>query len=103
MKFLLEKMSESPTSLMRRAGYVFQHERNGEQSYVRVLARSGFPRFHCYVKIQGTTTTGSIHLDHKKETYGQVTRHHGEYGSDGPLQAEIERIRQTLGPIVLLA
>lgn len=97
MKFQIEKIQESPASLLRRAGFVFQHERDGEMSFVRVLARSGYPRFHVYIQLAGTLLTGSIHLDQKKETYGRVTRHHGEYTDDGALKDEIVRI-QTLVP-----
>lgn len=103
MKFIIEKITENPSSLMRRAGYIFQRESDGEQSYVRVLARSGFPRFHCYVKIENGHLTGSIHLDQKKETYGQKTRHHGEYTDDGALKDEVERMKGFFAGFTLVA
>lgn len=93
MKILVEKITENPSGLMRRAGYVFQRESEGEESYVRVLARSGFPRFHCYARVKDGNLELSIHLDQKKETYGRDTRHHGEYEDDGPLKEEVSRLR----------
>ena len=38
----------------------------------------------------------NIHLDQKKETYGNSTRHHGEYEDDGALKIEVERIKNIL-------
>ena len=65
-------------------------------SFVRPLARSGFPRFHMYVKTEGLNLVINIHLDQKKETYGQDTRHHGEYEDDGALGEEVRRLEQVL-------
>lgn len=103
MKFQLEKIQESPASLLRRAGYVFQHDRDGEMSFVRVLARAGYPRFHIYLHLEGTTLMGSIHLDQKKETYGRDTRHHGEYADEGALKDEITRIQEIVPTIRFFA
>jgi hypothetical protein len=35
-------------------------------------------------------------LDQKKETYGNSTRHHGEYEDEGALKTEVERIKSIL-------
>jgi hypothetical protein len=93
MKIKLEKIKENPVNLLRRAGYVFQR-RDGEKiSFVRALGRGGYPRFHIYTESEGSALVINLHLDQKKETYGQATRHHGEYGSDdNVLKAEQERI-----------
>ena len=82
---------------MRKAGYVFQRRENDEMSFVRVLASAGYPRFHCYTKVDKVTLTVSFHLDQKKHTYGENTRHHGEYENDGPLKEETERLLSIFG------
>jgi len=97
MKILIEAITENPVSLMRRVGYVFQREENGEKSFVRVLASAGYPRFHCYTKINKVTLNLSLHLDQKKHTYGETTRHHGEYENDGPVKEEVTRLLGLFG------
>jgi formamidopyrimidine-DNA glycosylase len=98
MKIRVTNITENPTSLLRRAGYVFQRSEHGEMSFVRPLARSGYPRFHAYVKTEKTDLLVNFHLDQKKETYGTETRHHGEYENDGPLAAEAKELLRRLGP-----
>lgn len=81
---------------MRRSGYHFQHQNGGEMSFVRSLASSGFPRFHIYASLKEGHLMLNLHLDQKKETYGNNTRHHGEYADEGPLQEEIRRLKNIL-------
>ena len=38
----------------------------------------------------------NIHLDMKKETYGNDTRHHGEYENSGALAEEVRRLKAIL-------
>ena len=83
---------------MRRAGYTFQRREGEEMSFIRPLARSGFPRFHAYIKTEGTDIFLNFHLDQKRETYGKSTRHHGEYENDGPLADEARRMLPFFGP-----
>lgn len=97
MKIIIEAITENPLSLMRKAGYVFQREENGEMSFVRVLGSSGYPRFHSYTKLDKITLTVKFHLDQKKHTYGDDTRHHGEYENDGPMKEEAERLLHIFG------
>ena len=92
MQLKFENIKESPVTLFRRAGYVFQRKESNEMSFIRPMARAGFPRFHIYASISGTVLLVNIHLDQKKETYGSGTRHHGEYEDDGALKPEIERL-----------
>jgi hypothetical protein len=40
--------------------------------------------------------TINIHLDQKKGTYGEDTRHHGEYENDGALKEEVRRLKTFL-------
>jgi hypothetical protein len=96
MKLTVEKIRENPVSLLRRAGYTFQRNEGNEMSFVRPLARAGYPRFHMYAKVENFDLLINIHLDQKKETYGQATRHHGEYGNEGALKVEAERIKSIL-------
>lgn len=103
MRFVFDQLQDNAITVMRRLGYSFQYEKNGELSFVRPLARAGFPRFHCYVKIEKGRSVFSIHLDQKRETYGQEVRHHGEYENDGALGEELERIRSGAGSFTLLA
>lgn len=91
-----EKITENPVNILRRMGYSFQRHEGDQMSFVRPLARAGFPRFHIYAKLEGSDLIISIHLDQKKETYGQDTRHHGEYGNDGALREEVKRIENIL-------
>lgn len=92
----IENIKENPVSLLRRAGYTFQRHERDEMSFVRPMARSGYPRFHMYAHLEGLALVINFHLDQKKETYGQGTRHHGEYEDSGALQAEATRIQQIL-------
>ncbi len=103
MRFTLNQSSENAVTIMRRLGYIFQRQDTEEMSFIRPLAQAGFPRFHCYVKTESGRYTFSIHLDQKRETYGKDTRHHGEYENEGALKEELERIKQAVGDITLLA
>lgn len=98
MKILIEQPSENAVSLMRRAGYAFQRAEDQEQSFIRPLARSGYPRFHAYVKTENGSLLVNFHLDQKRETYGNDTRHHGEYTDDGPLKEEALHLLRMFGP-----
>ncbi len=97
MQLEIKNITANPVNLFRRAGYVFQHKtEKGEMSFVRPLARAGFPRFHMYISLSGADMLVNIHLDQKKETYGDSTRHHGEYEDDGALKIEVERLAKIL-------
>ena len=96
MKLKIENIKESPVNLLRRVGYVFQRNEQDEMSFVRALARAGYPRFHMYAHLEGQSLIINFHLDQKKETYGSGTRHHGEYEDEGALKIEAERIQKTL-------
>lgn len=97
MKIKIEPITENPLTLMRRAGYTFQRAEGGEQSFVRELARGGYPRFHVYVKVEKVTGFLSLHLDHKRHTYGSDTRHHGEYEYTGAVKDETDRLLTLFG------
>ncbi|NTW14752.1 MAG: hypothetical protein HGA38_00080 [Candidatus Moranbacteria bacterium] len=97
MRIIVDSLPADPVTVLRRLGYAFQRKEGAEMSFVRPLARSGFPRFHCYATISGASMTINFHLDQKRETYGQDTRHHGEYEADGALKEEADRMISLLG------
>jgi hypothetical protein len=98
MKLEFKNIKESPVNILRRAGYVFQHgENKGEMSFVRSMARAGYPRFHAYATLSDSSLVINIHLDQKKGTYGESKRHHGEYENEGPLKEEVERLKKIFG------
>lgn len=96
MKIILKKIDENPLHVMRRAGYAFQRQDVEEMSFVRVLGRAGYPRFHIYTKKEGEDLQINIHLDQKRETYGNSSRHQGEYEDSAALEREVERIKSVL-------
>ena len=92
MKIKIKNIKESPSSLLQSAGYIFQRHAGKEMSFIRPLAQAGYPRFHIYAYIENFNLLINIHLDQKKETYGDTTRHHGEYEDTGALKKEVQRI-----------
>ena len=96
MQIEVKNIGSSPANLLRRAGYVFQRNEGDEMSFVRPFSASGYPRFHMYVKMNGADMIINIHLDRKKETYGEDTRHHGEYENEGELAQEVKRLEDIL-------
>lgn len=97
MRLIVKSIAENPVSLLRRAGYTFQRQENDEMSFVRTLAQSGYPRFHCYTKVSGVDLSINLHLDQKKHTYGEATRHHGEYEDSRPVAEEGARLKALFG------
>ncbi len=93
MQLEIKNMKENPVNALRRLGYSFQRQEGAEMSFVRPFGASGYPRFHMYVKMTGATMAINIHLDAKKETYGDDTRHHGEYENSGALAEEVRRLK----------
>ena len=65
-------------------------------SFIRPFSASGYPRFHMYVSMEGADLKINIHLDMKKETYGEGTRHQGEYEDNDALRDEAERLKKVL-------
>lgn len=96
MQIEIKNIEGNPVNILRRLGYFFQRNEGLEMSFVRPLASAGYPRFHMYAKLNGPDLLINIHLDAKKETYGDDTRHHGEYGDDGALREEVRRIKALL-------
>jgi hypothetical protein len=96
MKIKIDSIKENPVNLLRKMGYIFQRKDGDEMSFVRPLARSGYPRFHAYIHLDGIALIINLHLDQKKETYGNAKRHHGEYEDSEIVKNEALRIQQSL-------
>jgi hypothetical protein len=96
MQIEVKNVEGNPVNNLRRLGYSFQRHEGDEMSFIRPMAMAGYPRFHMYVKMNGADMLINIHLDVKKETYGENTRHHGEYGNDGALKEEVRRLKALL-------
>lgn len=94
MKLVIEKIKENPVILFRRAGYVFQRKEAEQISFIFPMARSGYPRFHAYCSMENDNLIINLHLDQKKHTYGDNTRHHGEYEDSDAVKKEFERLKQ---------
>lgn len=97
MTFAIQNSGGSLINLLRRAGYLYMHEdeKTHEQVFSRPLERSGYPRFHLYIKQIDNNLIFNLHLDQKRPIYKGATAHSGEY--DSPLvQQETERIKQAL-------
>jgi hypothetical protein len=43
--------------------------------------------------MEGMALVLNLHLDQKKETYGEGTRHHGEYDDSPAVQDEARRLQ----------
>ena len=110
MKFFINNNSnKNPVSLMRSVGYYFQGKKRDEMSFVRVLGRSGYPRFHIYLRQEkeNNKTIINLHLDQKKpvypvrnlpdsnKVYKIVHDHAAEYDSE-VVKKESERIKNIL-------
>ena len=82
---------------MRQCGYIFDRETAGagELVFSRIIgpSRSGYPRFHVYIKSESSDVAYfNLHLDQKKPIYKGAVAHSGEY--EGELvERETERIK----------
>ncbi len=94
MKLKLENFRKNTLAFMRDCGYA-PIERNaaGELNCVRPLMGRDYPRFHCYVKEDGTNLLLNLHLDQKKPSYAGSSAHSGEYEGE-VVETEAARIRQ---------
>jgi len=97
MKFSMKNTGENIVNLARKIGYYFSKEEEDELSFVRPLEKSGYPRFHLYVRENPKTKdlTINLHLDQKKPIYKGAPAHAGEY--EGKIvEKEAQRIKQIL-------
>ena len=89
--------SENIQNVMRRCGYFFIKEENGELAFMRPLSSSGsgYPRFHIYVDEAEQTLVFNLHLDQKKASYAGQTAHSGEY-DNSLVEQEAVRLKSLL-------
>ncbi|MCD5384753.1 MAG: hypothetical protein LRZ94_00360 [Candidatus Pacebacteria bacterium] len=81
-------------NIMRSLGYI-SRERSGEEfSFIRPFGRSGYPRFHIFIRFdRGKKAIFNLHLDQKKPIYSGSRAHSAEY--DGFLvEEEMDRIKK---------
>jgi hypothetical protein len=99
MKVIL-KSSGNIYNLMRQCGYYFERKENEELVFVRIIgqSKSGYPRFHAYMKVDEALqqTSINLHLDQKKPSYKGAPAHSAEYSGQA-VEKEAERIKQILG------
>ncbi len=97
MKFIIKNTSgENPINLLRKVGYYFQREENSELSFVRPIERSGYPRFHLYIKTnENNELTFNLHLDQKRPVYKAAHDHAVEYEGK-VVETEVKRIKDLL-------
>ncbi len=77
--------------ILQRCGYGEKVNRQGKRSYVRLLSRVPYPRFHAYVDMTDDGFQINLHLDQKAPVYKSGAAHAGEY--DGHVvEAEAARI-----------
>ena len=96
MDFVIKNLQKSIVSVARELGYVIIDTNNAQYNLVRKLGGTGnYPRFHAYVKQQGSDFNFSLHLDQKKPIYEGGHAHNGEYF--GPVvENEADRIKEAL-------
>ncbi len=92
MTFVIKNQKDNIINLTRKIGYFFIGS-----SFIRPLERSGYPRFHLYIKENPETQEliFNLHLDQKKPIYKGAPAHAGEYEGQ-VVETEIERIKQIL-------
>ena len=96
MKFKIKNPGGNITNIARTIGYIFQKEASGnEASFIRPLERSGYPRFHLYIKKEKEELVFNLHLDQKKPVYKAAHDHAAEYEGK-VIENELERIKQAL-------
>jgi len=98
MKFILKNSGENIINLIRKVGYHFlKEEKESEFAFIRPLERSGYPRFHLYLKINKKMNEliFNLHLDQKKPIYKGTPAHAGEY-EGAVVENEAKRIKQIL-------
>ncbi len=94
MKFLISQSASNLTTLVRDIGYrPLGYTPAGELNCVRPLG-ADYPRFHLYIREEGSGFIFSLHLDQKKPSYGRETAHSGEYDGE-TVKSEAQRIQYT--------
>ncbi|MEK7183677.1 MAG: hypothetical protein AAB776_03535 [Patescibacteria group bacterium] len=83
---------QNALEVLRKAGYsYFRDPQSGEESFILRLTSEFYPRFHLYVENEHHEVTFDLHLDQKKPSYGDNTKHSGEY-TGSTIEKEMQRI-----------
>ncbi len=85
MKLRVNKSSlqDNPARILRRFGYGFIRDRqSGQDSFVKRLGGNLYPRFHIYIKEEGSQVVFDLHLDQQPSTSFSRSRHKSEYGGE---------------------
>ena len=90
------KLNNTYAYILQRAGYKHIVDRNtGKESYVKVLGKTGYPRFHLYFEEDDDKIVFNLHVDQKRPSYKNQKAHSGEY--DGSVvEEEFKRIKSLL-------
>jgi len=86
---------------MRDCGYHFLDKNEANLEYNFVRPSRSYPRFHIYLKVDGSTGSlqdnliFNLHLDQKRSTYQGTTAHSGEYDGE-VVEQEVERVKQII-------
>ncbi|MEA3398175.1 MAG: hypothetical protein U9R06_00325 [Patescibacteria group bacterium] len=102
MKILIRKnkLLIAPEMILRQAGYNYIIGRDGRQdSFAREFSRTGYPRFHIYLKYKNDIVEFNLHLDQKKPSYAGSRAHSGEYNG-AVVEAEINRLKKLIIELV---
>ena len=91
MEIHIKNTGENTINLMRKIGYLFQRE----NQFIKPLERSGYPRFHLYIKENKQEIILNLHLDQKRPVYKTAHDHSAEYEGK-VVETEAERIKQIL-------
>ena len=95
MDFVIKNIQENIVGVARALGYVIIDTNDNEFNLVRKLVGQNYPRFHAYVKQNGSDFEFGLHLDQKKPSYEGSHAHSGEYF--GPVvETEAGRIKEIL-------
>ncbi len=96
--FLPNITKENIIFMMKRNGYSFlgRGQDSAELSFIRPLGRSGYPRFHLFIRFdKGKEALFNLHLDQKKPVYSGSTAHSADY-EGWRLEEEMTRIKDSL-------
>ncbi len=95
MRLVINKnnLGMPPERLARLAGYAYLPARgHGQDSFVRILGRGGYPRFHLYINQNGDNIVFNLHLDQKRPRYVGAAAHNAEYDGEA-VEKEMKRIK----------
>ena len=98
MKFRVKNGRKGNTLIIaRKIGYIFIKKDRDETSLVRPLEKSGYPRFHIFLKIdeKGHELIFNLHLDQKRPIYKGASAHSADYEGK-PVEEEAARIKEIL-------